>query len=112
MDVMEQGKVLAETESLHGVNHRPAAQIRFAVYDVQNGGTGKGDFQIRVRVVYLFQFARPVLVFMHLVYIQMFSSVLDKTVRQIYQRVRSQIQRVSRDIQTLLPVTALCHVLQ
>ena len=112
MDVMEQCKVLAETQSLYGVYHRPTAQIRFAVYDVQNGGTGKGDFQIGVRVVYLFQFARPVLVFMHLVYIQMFSSVLDKTVRQIYERVGSQIQRVRRDIHTLLPVVTLCHVLQ
>ena len=81
---MEHPQVLAEGKPLHVVEQGTAAQVGSSFVNVQDGRAGEDDAQSRMIVVYQFQFARPVLVFMYLVNDEVASSPLDKVIGQVH----------------------------
>ena len=109
---MEHLQVLAEGKPLHVVEQGAAAQVGRSFVDVQDGRAGEDDVQPRMVVVYQFQFACPILVFMYFVNDEVTPSPLDKVIGQVYQVVAGEIEVVGIDKERRVALQPFLGMLQ
>lgn len=87
LDTFFHGKVFAERHAVQGKSQDTARQVAGAVIDVENRGACENYLQPRDGIVDVFQFLRPIGVFVDFVDEKVFAAQLVELSRQVEQAV-------------------------